>query len=271
MTSPKAASPTASSKPSLLSRLPWPFGPSAPGEDVTPLRLRWKTPSLRTEQAAASLAQRKAGIRPKLVLASASPRRLQLLAQVGIEPDALRPTAIDETPLKGELPRRYALRVALEKAVAARDMLANDPELANSFILAADTVVAYNRRILVKPASVEEEIASLRLLSGRQHKVYTAIQLIRPDDKIRSKIVVTKVRFKRLSNAEMDSYIASREWKDKAGGYAIQGIASAFARKITGSYTNVVGLPLHEVVQMLTAEGFPVHYNWLRFSDLGGG
>jgi septum formation protein len=267
MTSPKAGSLTALSR---LTSILWPFGPSVPRVDTTPIRLRWKASSLRTEQAASALAQRKAGIRPKLVLASASPRRLQLLAQVGIEPDALRPTAIDETPLKGELPRRYALRVSFDKAAAARDMLANDPDFANAFILSADTVVAYNRRILVKPASVEEEIASLRLLSGRVHKVYTAIQLIRPDDKVRSKIVVTRVRFKRLSNAEMDSYIASREWKDKAGGYAIQGIASAFARKITGSYTNVVGLPLHEVVQMLTAEGFPVHYNWLRFGDSPG-
>ena len=265
MTSPKAASLIA------LSRLPWPFRPADAGQGQDAPRWNWKTPSLRTERAGAAAAARKAGIRPKLVLASASPRRLQLLAQVGIEPDALRPTQIEETPLKGELPRRYALRVAMDKAAAARDMLANDPELYDAFVLSADTVVAHNRRILVKPASVDEEIAMLRLLSGRAHRVFTAIQLIRPDDKIRSKVVVTRVRFKRLSTAEMDSYIASREWKDKAGGYAIQGIAAAFARKITGSYTNVVGLPLHEVVQMLTNEGFPVHYNWLRFSDLGGG
>jgi len=207
---------------------------------------------------------------PRLVLASASPRRLQLLAQVGIEPDALRPTEVDETPIAGELPRRYALRVALEKAAAARDLIANDPAFATAFVLAADTVVAHNRRILVKPRSVDEAQASLRLLSGRAHRVFTAVQLIRPDDKVRSKVVVTRVRFKRLSAAEMDSYIASREWRDKAGGYAIQGIAAAFVRKLVGSYTNVVGLPLHEVVQMLNGEGFPVHFNWLRFSDNGG-
>ena len=266
MTSPKAVSLTA------LSRLPWPFGgrksdaPPAPKPTAN-----WKNQSLRTERAAAAAAARKAGMRPKLVLASASPRRLQLLAQVGVEPDALRPTQIDETPLKGELPRRYALRVSMDKAAAARAMLANDPELCDAFILSADTVVAYNRRILVKPATVEEEIATLRLLSGRSHKVFTAIHLIRPDDKVRSKVVVTRVRFKHLSPAEMDSYIASREWKDKAGGYAIQGIAAAFARKMSGSYTNVVGLPVHEVVQMLTNEGFPIHYNWLRFSDMNGG
>ena len=260
MTSPKVESPTASS--SLL----WPLRVVGVPELRGKLPFT-RPPSLRTERAAEAVAARKAGMKPRLVLASASPRRLQLLAQVGIEPDALRPTEIDETPLKGELPRRYALRVAYEKAEAARDLIANDPGLADAFVLAADTVVAHNRRILIKPSSVDEALASLRLLSGRAHRVYTAIQLIRPDDKVRSKVVVTRVRFKRLSPAEMDSYIASREWRDKAGGYAIQGIAAAFVRKIVGSYTNVVGLPLHEVVQVLSAEGFPIHYNWLRFSD----
>ena len=226
--------------------------------------------SLRSERAAAMAAARKAGVKPHLVLGSASPRRLQLLAQVGIEPDALRPTDVDETPLKGELPRRYALRVAYEKAEAARDLIANDEILADAFVLAADTVVAHNRRILIKPRSVDEALATLRLLSGRAHKVFTAVQLIRPDDKVRSKVVVTRVRFKRLSANDIDSYIASREWRDKAGGYAIQGIGAAFVRKIVGSYTNVVGLPLHEVVQMLNAEGFPIHFNWLRYSDGSG-
>ena len=263
MTSPKAELPIVSNR-SL-----WPF------RAITLPELRGRLPfvrpaSLRTERSGAAAEARKAGIKPRLVLASASPRRLQLLAQVGIEPDALRPTEIDETPIKGELPRRYALRVAYDKAEAARNLIADDPALCDAFVLAADTVVAHNRRILIKPRSVDEALATLRLLSGRAHKVYTAVQLIRPDDKVRSKVVVTRVRFKRLSNAEMDSYIASREWRDKAGGYAIQGIAAAFVRKIIGSYTNVVGLPLHEVVQVLNAEGFPIHFNWLRFSDGGG-
>jgi septum formation protein len=263
MTSPKAASLIASSSGF------WPLRiASLARSGDKPLFA--KAGSLRTEMAVEAARARKAGVKPRLVLASASPRRLQLLAQVGIEPDALRPTEIDETPLKGELPRRYALRVAYDKAEAARNLIANDPALADAFVLAADTVVAHNRRILIKPRSVDEALATLRLLSGRAHRVYTAIQLIRPDDKVRSKVVVTRVRFKRLSAGELDSYIASREWRDKAGGYAIQGIAAAFVRKIVGSYTNVVGLPLHEVVQVLSAEGFPIHYNWLRFSDSGG-
>ena len=262
MTSPKAGSLTASNRswwplrrfslPELKRRLP----------SQQPL-------SLRAERATEAAAARKVGVKPRLVLASASPRRLQLLAQVGIEPDALRPTDVDETPLKGELPRLYARRVSHAKAVAARDLIANDEGLADAFVLAADTVVALNRRILIKPRSVDEALATLRLLSGRAHKVFTAVQIIRPDDKVRSKVVVTRVRFKRLTANEMDSYIASREWRDKAGGYAIQGIGAAFVRKITGSYTNVVGLPLHEVVQMLNAEGFPIHFNWLRYSDGG--
>ena len=265
MTSPKAGSLIG------LSRSLWPFRAAQPPADTGERVSLWRPASLRSDGAGAAAAARKAGVRPRLVLASASPRRLQLLAQVGIQPDALRPAQIDETPLKGELPRRYALRVSYDKAEAARDMIANDPDLADAYVLAADTVVAHNRRILIKPSSVDEALASLRLLSGRAHRVYTAVQLIRPDDKVRSKVIVTRVRFKRLSPDEMDSYIASREWKDKAGGYAIQGIAAAFVRKISGSYTNVVGLPLHEVVQMLNGEGFPIHFNWLRFSDSQGG
>jgi septum formation protein len=248
--------------------LPWPFRRTADeGKGENAKVRRWKAGSLRTERAGSATASRKRDVRPLLVLASGSPRRLQLLSQVGIEPDALRPTQVDETPNRGELPRRYALRVSFDKADAARQIVANDEALADAYILAADTVVALNRRILIKPNTVDEALEALRLLSGRAHKVYTAIQLIRPDDKVRTRVIVTRVRFKRLSSAEMDSYIASREWKDKAGGYAIQGIAAAFVRKIVGSYTNVVGLPLQEVVQMLQAEGFPVHYNWLRFSD----
>jgi septum formation protein len=223
--------------------------------------------SLRQQRARTKPAGRRAGLRPKLVLASASPRRLALLAQVGIEPDAMRPTSIDETPEKGEKPETYARRVAREKAEAARQQIENHPDLAEAFILAADTVVAYGRRILVKPQFVEEAVATLRLLSGRQHKVHTAVHLILPDGAIRRKLVTTRVRFKHLSSEEIDSYVASREWRGKAGGYAIQGVASAFVQKLTGSYTNVVGLPLFETVNMLADHGMPIYFNWLKLGD----
>lgn len=206
--------------------------------------------------------------RPKLVLASGSPRRLTLLAQVGIEPDALRPASIDETPAKGEMPRALAHRLAGAKAEAARDQIANDKDIADAHILAADTVVAVGRRVLLKPRYMEEAIASLQLLSGRTHRVLTGICLITPDDKIRTKIVDTRVRFKHLSKTELESYIASREWHDKAGGYAIQGFAGCFVQKIVGSYTNVVGLPLTEVTGLLLGEGFPIHFNWLRAAEI---
>lgn len=211
---------------------------------------------------------RSAGTRPKLVLASASPRRLTLLAQVGIEPDALRPASIDETPRKGEMPRTLVNRLSRAKAEASRDQLANDREVADAYVLAADTIVAVGRRILTKPKLVEEAVACLQLLSGRSHHVLTGICLITPDDKVKTKIVETRVRFKRLSADEIEAYIASREWRDKAGGYAIQGLAGCFVKKIVGSYNSIVGLPLTEVVGMLAAEGFPMHYNWIKSADL---
>lgn len=211
---------------------------------------------------------KQAGIRPKLVLASASPRRLTLLAQAGIDPDALRPASIDETPRKGEMPRTLVNRLSRAKAEAARDQLSNDREVADAYVLAADTVVAVGRRILTKPKLVEEAVACLQLLSGRSHRVLTGVCLITPDDKVKTKIVETRVRFKRLSADEIDAYIASREWRDKAGGYAIQGLAGCFAQKIVGSYTSIVGLPLTEVVGMLAAEGFPLHFNWIKSADL---
>ena len=211
---------------------------------------------------------KQAGIRPKLVLASASPRRLTLLAQAGIDPDALRPASIDETPRKGEMPRTLVNRLSRAKAEAARDQLSNDREVADAYVLAADTVVAVGRRILTKPKLVEEAVACLQLLSGRSHRVLTGVCLITPDDKVKTKIVETRVRFKRLSAEEIDDYIASREWRDKAGGYAIQGLAGCFAQKIVGSYTSIVGLPLTEVVGMLAAEGFPLHFNWIKSADL---
>jgi septum formation protein len=213
-------------------------------------------------------AAKRSGIKPKLVLASASPRRLTLLAQAGIEPEALRPTSIDETPRKGEMPRTLVNRLARAKAEAARDQLANDKDVADAYVLAADTVVAVGRRILTKPKLVEEAVACLQLLSGRSHRVLTGICLITPDDKVKAKIVETRVRFKRLSADEIEAYIASREWRDKAGGYAIQGLAGCFAQKIVGSYSSIVGLPLTEVVGMLAAEGFPLHFNWIKSADL---
>ena len=206
--------------------------------------------------------------RPRLVLASSSPRRLTLLAQVGIAPDALRPASIDETAKRGETPRALVSRLSRSKAEAGRDQIANDKDLADSFVLAADTVVSVGRKILVKPAHVEEAMASLQLLSGRTHKVFTSVCLITPDDKIRQKIVETRVRFKHLTRAEIESYIASREWRGKAGGYAIQGLAGCFVQSLVGSYANVVGLPVTEVVGMLTAEDFPIHFNWLKFAEV---
>jgi septum formation protein len=208
-----------------------------------------------------------AGYRPKLVLASASPRRLTLLAQVGIEPDDVRASSIDESPMKGEMPRTLVNRVARAKAEDARDRIATVADIADSYVLAADTIVAVGRRILMKPKFVDEAVASLQLLSGRAHRVLTCVCLITPQDRIKTKIVDTRVRFKRLSKTEIEAYVASREWRDKAGGYAIQGLAGAFVQKIVGSYTNVVGLPVAEVTSMLVAEGFPVHFNWLKAGE----
>ncbi len=210
-------------------------------------------------------------VRPKLVLASASPRRLMLLRQAGIEPDALRPSSIDETPRTAEMPRGLVSRLARAKAEAARDQIANDKDVAGAYVLAADTIVAINRSILGKPQQIEEAAEFLSRLSGRSHRVLTGLCLITPDDKIKTKIVDTKVRFKHLTNAEIEAYVASREWRDKAGGYAIQGLAGCFVQKIVGSYTNVVGLPLTEVVNMLVNEGFPLHFNWLRAAETSAG
>ena len=158
-------------------------------------------------------------------------------------------------------------RLARAKAEAARDQIANDKDIADAYVLAADTIVAVGRRILMKPRFMEEALATLQLLSGRNHRVLTGLCLITPDDRVRSKIVDTRVRFKRLSKEEIEAYIASREWRGKAGGYAIQGLAGCFVQKIVGSYTNVVGLPLTEVVNMLVGEGFPIHFNWLRLGE----
>lgn len=201
--------------------------------------------------------------RPKLVLASGSPRRLALLEQAGVEPDYLKPTDIDETPKKGEIPRTLALRLARAKAEAAHLGAQRDAELAGAYILAADTVVALGRRVLVKPEFVDEAAACLRLLSGRSHRVYSAVCLATPAGAFRSRLAQTRVRFKRLSRAEIDAYLATGEWRGKAGGYAIQGIAGAFVVKLTGSYSGVVGLPLYETMRLLEGEHYPVTLNWL--------
>ena len=224
--------------------------------------------TLRRELARIDGGQKEGAARPTLVLASASPRRLMLLAQVGIEPDALRPASIDESARRGEMPRGYASRLARAKAEAARDQIANDKDIAAAYVLAADTVVAVGRRILMKPTNLEQAAHSLQLLSGRAHRVLTSICLITPDDRVRHKIVDMRVRFKHLSREEIEAYIASREWRGKAGGYAIQGLAGCFVQKIMGSYTSVVGLPLTEVVTMLAGEGFPIHFAWVRAAEL---
>ena len=205
----------------------------------------------------------KAAFGPKLLLASGSPRRLQLLSQAGIEPDSLLPTSVDETPLKHELPRSLAKRLARSKADAARAMAARTPEFANAYILSADTVVAVGRRILPKAEFHDQASECLLLLSGRSHRVYTAVCLITPKGAIRQRLVETKVRFKRLSREEMDTYLGSGEWRDKAGGYAIQGLAGTFVVRLVGSYSSVVGLPLYETVAMLEGEGFPTRKGWL--------
>ncbi len=199
----------------------------------------------------------------KLILASASPRRVELLQQAGIEPEALVPTDIDEEPKRAEHPRSLAKRLAQEKALAARAVLKSEKRDEDAYILAADTVVALGRRVLPKADYIDEATSCLRLLSGRTHRVYTAVSLITPAGKERQKLVETRVRFKRLSREEIDSYLASGEWRGKAGGYAIQGLAAVFVVKLSGSYSNVVGLPLHETVSMLTGEGYRVHLNWL--------
>jgi septum formation protein len=202
--------------------------------------------------------------RSKLVLASGSPRRLALLNQAGIEPDALRPADVDETPKRGELPRACANRLARAKADAALAALKLDDNLRGAFILAADTVVAVGRRILPKAELADEAAQCLRLLSGRNHRVYTAICLVTPHEAFRQRLVETRVRFKRLTEDDLRGYIASDEWRGKAGGYAIQGIAGSFAVKMVGSYTNVVGLPLYETVTLLGGEKFPIRDGWLN-------
>lgn len=204
--------------------------------------------------------------RPDLILASASPRRLALLNQIGIEPEHLVPADVDETPEKGELPRKLAARLADLKALTAQHKARLAGFGADALVLAADTVVAVGRRILPKAETMEEASECLRLLSGRSHRVYTGMTLLTPSGTKRHRLVETRIRFKRLSAREMEAYLASAEWRGKAGGYAIQGIAGAFVVKLSGSYSAVVGLPLLETAQLLAGDGYPVHFNWLNQS-----
>lgn len=190
---------------------------------------------------------------PRLVLASASPRRRDLLASIGVVPDAIRPADIDETPRRGELPRAYAERLAREKAAAVAE---GEP---GALVLAADTVVAAGRRILGKPETEAEARGFLELLSGRRHRVITAVAL-RHGARGWARRVETQVKLKRLSEREIGAYLASGEWRGKAGGYAIQGIAGAFVPWINGSYTNVVGLPLTETAGLLEGAGLAPSY-----------
>jgi septum formation protein len=202
--------------------------------------------------------------RPKFVLASGSPRRLALINQAGIEPDALRPADLDETPQRGELPRACANRLARAKAEMALETVRVDEELKGAYILGSDTVVAVGRRILPKAELLDQAAQCLRLLSGRNHRVYTAVCLVTPKEGFRQRLIETRVRFKRLSAEDIEAYLASGEWRGKAGGYAVQGLAGTFIVKIVGSYTNVVGLPLYETMSLLQGEGFPVHFGWLN-------
>ncbi|MDQ2955124.1 MAG: Maf-like protein, partial [Pseudomonadota bacterium] len=195
---------------------------------------------------------------------SGSPRRLSLINQAGIEPDALQPADIDEIPKRGELPRACATRLARAKAEAALAAVRLDEDLRGAYLIAADTVVAVGRRIMPKAELLDEAAQCLRLLSGRNHRVYTGICLVTPRETFRQRLVETRVRFKRLSDQDIEAYLASGEWRGKAGGYAAQGLAGSFIVKIVGSYSNVVGLPLHETIALLAGEGYPIHFSWLN-------
>lgn len=200
------------------------------------------------------------GIASQLVLASASPRRRELLAQIGLSP-TIMVADIDETPQKREKPQPYALRMASEKVLKVRDQNA---ETVNHFVLAGDTVVACGQRILPKTEDEASARACLALLSGRRHRVYGGIALISPNGNLRTRLVTSTVRFRLLGQNDIDSYIATGEWHGKAGGYAIQGIAALFVQQISGSYSNIVGFSLFDVAAMLSGQGFDV----LQISDM---
>ena len=186
----------------------------------------------------------------RLILASASPRRLDLLARIGVIPDAVLPADVDESVPSGEIPRDHARRLAREKALA---VAANEPE---GLVLGADTVVAVGRRILPKVEDVQTLRACMRLLSGRRHRVLTAVALLLPDQSLRERLVETMIAMKRLSDKEIDYYAGHGEWRGKAGGYALQGYGEVYVRHIAGSYSNVVGLPLAETSVLLKSAGY---------------
>ncbi len=188
--------------------------------------------------------------RPRLILASASARRVTLLAQIGVVPDRIAPAEIDETPGKTELPRPLAQRLARAKAMSVAT-----PE---TFVLAADTVVACGRRIVPKAEREEDARACLELLSGRRHRVLTCVVLRAPGGRLTERVVESVVGFARLTRPQIEAYLATGEWHGKAGGYAIQGHAASLIRFLSGSYSNVVGLPLFETAQLLRGAGFPV-------------
>jgi len=187
---------------------------------------------------------------PTLILASASPRRVELLAQIGITPNKIIPADIDETPLRQEKPRDLALRLATQKA---EHIAQSHPDI---FILSADTVVSCGQKILEKPQDAEEATAFLKRLSGRRHRVYGGICLITPSGAVKTRICDTLLKFKPLSNAEITAYVASNEWQGKAGGYGIQGLAGAYVSYMAGSYSNVVGLSLYDTLVLLTHNGY---------------
>jgi septum formation protein len=185
-----------------------------------------------------------------LILASASPRRLDLLRQVGVEPDRVVPTDLDESPLRGETPRQLAVRLAQAKAEAAA------ASQADAYVIGADTVVALGRRVFGKPEDEAEARRMLSLLSGRAHRVLTGVAVRAPDGRIASRLSETRLRWKRLSAAEIDALLQSGEWRGVAGGYRIQGRAAGFTLELQGSYTGVVGLPLYETLALLEGLGY---------------
>ena len=195
----------------------------------------------------------------KLILASKSPRRKDLLEQIGVFPDLIEDSNINESIDDPKiLPKQKAIIIAKRKAEAVYEK----SKIENSIILAADTIVAVGRRIVQKPNHEDDAVRALQLLSGRNHRVYTAVCLRDQRGEYISRLVETRVKFKRLSDEEMRSYILSREWYDKAGGYAIQGIAGSFVIKIIGSYSSVVGLPLYQTSNLLKGVGYDVKYRW---------
>jgi len=192
------------------------------------------------------------GVSPKFILASQSPRRLSLLAQIGITPDGVSPADINEDPIEGEVPRGHALRLAQEKAAKVAG------ENSETIILAADTVVGVGRRILPKAENLDQAKYCLNLLSGRGHRVFTGVAVVKANGDMISRVVETRLTMKRLSAQELQSYLDSSEWNGKAGGYGIQGIAESYISKLIGSYSNVVGLPLFETRNLLQGAGYPL-------------